>query len=374
MIEAMPGSWSGRSFDVAIVGARVAGSISATFLGEAGYRVLLVDSARFPSDTISTHFFRGAGLAGMLERLGLLDRVLALGCPPLTCEYQFGDDPTPTVVGPQDPGTLGYNLSCRRLALDGMLVERARTSGVAVHERATARELVVDLDGRVSGLVVDHDGRRVNVRTGLVVGADGRASPVARWLDAAVERREPATRALYFRYLRDLRGPDGTWNGPEFSIVGDEMAYVFPSDDDVACLAISVNLQVFERFRRGPESAFEERIARHPGLIARYRASTPISRVLGTGPKDALIRRSSGPGWALVGDAAMHQDPWTGLGMDNAAVHAAFLAEAIDEARSGRASEVDAFGTYRIRCDEHALGGFDYTAATGRDLSRPAEA
>ncbi|HEY8636672.1 MAG TPA: FAD-dependent monooxygenase, partial [Candidatus Limnocylindrales bacterium] len=59
--------------DVAIVGARVAGSVTAILLGRAGYRVALIDSTTFPSDTISTHFFRGAGLVSVLERLGLLD-------------------------------------------------------------------------------------------------------------------------------------------------------------------------------------------------------------------------------------------------------------------------------------------------------------
>src|SRR5262245_28593233 len=95
-----------------------------------------------------------------------------------------------------------------------------------------------------------------------------------------------------------------------------------------------------------------------------------MSRILGSGPKDAVIRRASGPGWALVGDAAMHQDPWTGLGMDNAGVHAGFLAEAIDDWRSGRASEDDAFRACRRGRDEHALAGFDFTADYGRDLPR----
>ncbi len=45
-------------YDVIIVGARVAGSIVAALLGDAGYRVLLVDRATFPSATLSTHFFR----------------------------------------------------------------------------------------------------------------------------------------------------------------------------------------------------------------------------------------------------------------------------------------------------------------------------
>jgi 2-polyprenyl-6-methoxyphenol hydroxylase-like FAD-dependent oxidoreductase len=94
--------------DVAIVGARIAGSVTAALLGTAGYRVLVVDTATFPSDTISTHFFRGAGLGAVLARLGLLDDVLALGSSPLTREYDFrGDDPTPVIEGPQDPGDVG---------------------------------------------------------------------------------------------------------------------------------------------------------------------------------------------------------------------------------------------------------------------------
>jgi flavin-dependent dehydrogenase len=91
--------------------------------------------------------------------------------------------------------------------------------------------------------------------------------------------------------------------------------------------------------------------------------------MLGTGPKDAVVRRPIGPGWALVGDASLHQDPWTGLGMDNAAVHAGFLAEAVTGWLAGHEPEAEAFATYHQRRDAHALDGFDETARYGRDLS-----
>src|SRR6266496_2542495 len=45
-------------YDVIIVGARVAGSVLAALLGGQGHRVLLLEKAHFPSDTLSTHFFR----------------------------------------------------------------------------------------------------------------------------------------------------------------------------------------------------------------------------------------------------------------------------------------------------------------------------
>jgi menaquinone-9 beta-reductase len=356
--------------DVAIVGARVGGSVLATLLAQAGHRVLVVDAARFPSDTISTHFFRGEGLGAALVRLGLLDAVLALGCPPLRRQYDYaGMDPTPLIGPPQDPGELGYALSVRRLSLDVLLVERARAAGADVREATVVRALTWEGD-RVTGLVTEGEGGRVETAARLVVGADGRSSLVARLVQAGEERREPASRAMYYRYVRGYRGPGDSWDGPEFSLIGDEMVYVFPSDDDVACVAVSVNLAVFQTFRSDPDAAFADRVASHPGIGPRFAGSMGLGRLLASGLKDAVVRAPWGPGWALVGDASMHQDPWSGLGMDNAGTHATYLAEAIDDWLAGRRSETDAFADYHRRRDAHALPGFDQTATLGRDLSQ----
>jgi len=357
------------AFDVAIVGARVAGTVLGTLLGEAGYRVLIVDSTTFPSDTVSTHFFRGAGLGSVLVRLGILEEVLALGSPPLTHQLDFGgEDVEPSVSEAQDPGELGYGLSVRRVTLDQLLVDRARAvPGVEILEGTQARALVWDRD-RVAGLMVERAGTTREVRARLVVGADGRRSAVARWVDAAVERRETATRALYYRYVHGFGRLHPPMDAVEFSLAGDELAYIFPSDSELACVAVSINLAAFAESRGAADEHFDRRIASHPGIAGRYAASTKEGRLLGSGPVDSLIRTPSGPGWALVGDAAMNQDPWSGLGMDNAGMHATFLADAITDWLAGRSAEATAFAAYRERRDEHALGGFDFTATVGRDL------
>src|SRR5439155_7537803 len=67
-------------YDVIVVGARAAGSPTAMLLARRGYRVLLVDKARFPKDTVSTLYIHQPGLA-CLQRWGLLDRLRATGCP-----------------------------------------------------------------------------------------------------------------------------------------------------------------------------------------------------------------------------------------------------------------------------------------------------
>jgi flavin-dependent dehydrogenase len=251
-----------------------------------------------------------------------------------------------------------------------MLLQRARrTSGVEVWEATTARGIVRGSDSRVAGITIERGGETTTVNARLVIGADRRGSAVARWVEAASIRRETATRAMYFQYLRGYRGPNGSWNGPEFSFLGDELVYAFPSDDDVTCLAISINLEMFAAFRTAPERMFKSRILEHQGIGPRFEAAAPISKILGSGPKDAVIRQSNGPGWALVGDAAINQDPWTGLGMDNAGIHASFLADAVDSWLAGRTDERTALADYARRRDDHALPGFDVTAEAGRDLS-----
>jgi 2-polyprenyl-6-methoxyphenol hydroxylase-like FAD-dependent oxidoreductase len=60
-------------YDVIVIGARCGGSPTAMLLARKGYRVLLVDKATFPSDTISTHMIHPPGVAA-LKRWRLLER------------------------------------------------------------------------------------------------------------------------------------------------------------------------------------------------------------------------------------------------------------------------------------------------------------
>ena len=77
----------------------------------------------------------------------------------------------------------------------------------------------------------------------------------------------------------------------------------------------------------------------------------------------------AGPGWVLVGDAALHQDPWSGLGIDMAAVHATFLADAIIGHLAGDVDERTAFAAYHERRNEHGLGRYLETVALAADLT-----
>lgn len=364
-----------HAFDVIVVGARIAGSTIAALLGERGLSVLLVERVRFPSTTISTHFFRGELLVAVLDRLSVLDEVLALGCPPLRREWSFGfGTPGPDEGPPQDPGDAGFSLSVRRSPLDDLLLRRARrTAGVVVAQPVSVTGLLRE-DGRIVGARLRDRGAEHDVTSRVVVGADGRHSIVAREVAAAVEHEAEPLRTLYYRYMSGWRGPDGSPpDAAEFSLNGDEIAYVFPSDAGLACIGVSAPRRDFDAFRAGPDNELGRRIGAHPGLAARWADAAPAGRAAGGPPEASWIRTPVGPRWVLVGDAAVHQDPWTGAGMDTAGVHAVLAADAIAAWLCDGVPEADALARYHRERDEHVLADWEECTTLARDLSQLAE-
>src|SRR6202012_4066697 len=112
------------------------------------YRVLLLDRATFPSDTISTHLIQPTGIAA-LNRWGLLGQLLATRCPPVGAyAFDFG----PVTTG-GSPGTSGSPVAYapRRTVLDSLLVGAAAGAGAEVREGFTVGEVLTD-GGRGTGI------------------------------------------------------------------------------------------------------------------------------------------------------------------------------------------------------------------------------
>jgi flavin-dependent dehydrogenase len=208
--------------------------------------------------------------------------------------------------------------------------------------------------------VVDADGAEHHAS--VVVGADGRRSTVARLVAAPKELEHPAARVLLYRYVSGYTGAIGE-PGPEFSLLGNEMAYAFPSDHGITCIALTVPLGAFESARANPGAFFDTHLTEHQGIWPRYRASTPHGRIVAGRPSDDYVRRAAGPGWALVGDSGTHQDPWSGLGMDTAARQARVLADSL------ASGEPDWPARYAAARDTVTLDRYKETVAAAPDLS-----
>ena len=184
-------------YDVAIVGARVAGASLALLLGRQGHRVLLLDRDRFPSDTLSTHLLQPAAVA-LLERLGVLEEVEELGLRRISRLRACIEDCA--FEGPISGAVPGYALAPRRDWLDAILLRRALDqAGVELLEGTAVEGLLWDQE-RVAGVRLKS--RSIPAR--IVVGADGKDSHVARWVEAETYIDLPSTRPIYYAYCRGL--------------------------------------------------------------------------------------------------------------------------------------------------------------------------
>ena len=316
---------AGERVDAIVVGARCAGSAAAAALARAGRRVVALDRVAFPADTISTHLIWPGGVAE-LQALGALERVRALGAPPLPLalagagELEIRGDYTP-VDG------IDHALCVRRPGLDAALVATARAAGAEIRERCAVTELV-HLAGRVAGVRCrDADGGEYELRAPLVVGADGRRSTVARLAGAQRPYRErPSGRACFFAYWEDGR-PDWRSTAAQWR-EGAELGTAFPCDGGLLLVLLQPPAARAGAFRADLAGEYARTVASIPGLAERLRGCHQATKVRSATGIASYFRHSSGPGWALAGDAGHFKDPVTAQGIRDALRYGRRLGEA----------------------------------------------
>jgi flavin-dependent dehydrogenase len=341
-------------YDVIVVGARVAGAPTAMLLANLGYRVLLVDRARFPSDTVSTHLVHPPGMAA-LERWGLADAVIATGCPPVT-SYSLDLGPFAIAGTPRGLPAAPRAYAPRRFAIDTILVEAAAAAGVEVRPGFAVNDLVVE-DGVVHGIRGWSAGASVTERATVVIGADGVRSFVADAIRATVHHETPTLSVLYYAY----------WSGLPFT--GDFNLYargqrgigIITTADGLNVVVAAWPMAEFEANRHDLAGNYRKTFATDPELDGLLDEGRMESRILGATMPNRY-RQAFGPGWALVGDAGYVKDATTAQGMSDAFVDAESLVSALDDALSGRRAFDAALADHQRARDERTRPMFDLTA------------
>jgi 2-polyprenyl-6-methoxyphenol hydroxylase-like FAD-dependent oxidoreductase len=334
--------------DVIVVGARCAGAPTAMLLARQGHRVLLVDRARFPSDTVSTHLLHQPGVAA-LDRWGLLDRLVATGCPPIdTYRFDFG----PVVL----EGSPGIAYGPRRTILDALLVDAAAEAGAEVRQGFSVEEIVIE-DGRVTGI---RGGGRTE-RAAVVVGADGRHSLVARAVRPEQYHQKPPLLAGYYAYWSGL-----PMHGRFESYVRADRGFsAWATHDDRTIVVGGWPYAEFEVNKADVEGNFLAMLELAPDFAARVRAGTRETRFAGAAVPN-YFRTPYGPGWALVGDAGYNRDFITAQGMQDAFRDAELCADALHDVLSGTRSFDVAMAGYRSARDTQVLSMYEFTTELAR--------
>jgi 2-polyprenyl-6-methoxyphenol hydroxylase-like FAD-dependent oxidoreductase len=342
-----------NGYDAIVVGARCAGSPTAMLLARRGYRVLLLDQATFPSDTISTHLIHPPGIAALRD-WGLLERVLATGCPEIdTYAYDLGPF---TITGRPGTDDSPVAYAPRRTVLDKLLLDAAGEAGVEVRQGFTVTKVVSE-DGRVTGVRGHHKGEAsITERARVVIGADGHHSLVARSVQSPPYHVKPALQISYYTYVSGLP-MDGRF---EVYLRPDRGFAAWPTNDDLTVVIGGWPVSELATNRKDVEGYFFATLDLVPGFAARFHAGRRETRFVGMSVAN-FLRRPYGPGWALVGDAGYTKDFITGLGISDAFRDARLCSGALDEAFSGARDFADALADYQCERDRQSLPFYEFT-------------
>ena len=312
--------------DAVIVGARCAGAATALLLARAGARVVVIDKGAYGSDTLSTHaLMRGAVL--QLHRWGILPAVVAAGTPAV-CSTTFSYREQDVTVPIEERFGVSALYAPRRALLDRILVDAAATSGADFRYGVRVDDVIVDDRGRVRGITALAAGARLRVEADIVIGADGLRSTIAQRVGAqsVVDGRHSA--GVLYSYWEGVPIEGYYWRFLNRASIG-----AIPTNGGATCVFASVPSARFRGEIQGNAAQSYRRLIREVSAVfdARLHEARQVEPVRGFGGQAGFIKRSSGPGWALVGDAGYFKDPLTAHGITDALRDAELLARAIGQ-------------------------------------------
>jgi flavin-dependent dehydrogenase len=295
--------------EVAIVGAGPAGSTLAAFLGARGISTLLVDKATFPRDKVCGEYMSPEAL-GTLDRLGVLGRVESAPHRKLFGILIHSYDGTASrgtyrPVGPYAPYR-PYGLAIRREIFDEILFRHAASyPSVRVEEGFRVDGLLYE-GGRVVGI----RGPRGEVRSWLVVGADGARSVIGRELGLSTPD-ERLRKYAFAGYWKDM--PHEEYGELHMGLPG--YFALAPVDQALVNINFVVDQSAVGEARGDAEGFYRRSLEANPRLRERLRGASLVGPVRATGPIARRCRGTVAPGAILIGDAAEFVDPFTGEGL-----------------------------------------------------------
>jgi 2-polyprenyl-6-methoxyphenol hydroxylase-like FAD-dependent oxidoreductase len=354
--------------DAIIVGARCAGAATAMLLARRGHKVLLVDRATFPSDLPHGHLLHGRGPA-RLKRWGLLGRVANTGAPAITTiTSDYGDFPLSDHGIEVGGAPLGYGP--RRGILDRILVEAAVEAGVELRTGFAVQDYIGD-GHRITGIRGRESAGRtlVTEQAAVTIGADGRNSRLARTVGAPVYDELPPLTCWYFSYWSGV--PDA--EGLELYLRGRRLIIGFPADAGLTAVFVAWPASMLPQVRTDIPGHFMEALRGVPQLAERLQEGRQADRFYGASDLPNFLRRPHGPGWALVGDAGCHKDPFLALGMCDAFRDAELLTNALDDAFTGLRPLDQSLAAYHAVRDRATLPDYRLNALLARTMAAPEE-
>lgn len=287
-------------YDVVVVGAGPAGSVTAKTAAERGLDVLLIER----NQEIGVPVKCAEGVSKEIEKFVALDRRWI--CAEVKGANIYGPDGTKVVLSAETMDETGYVLE--RRIFDKFLASEAARAGAKIRVRTEAYDLIEE-EGYAKGVYVRCMGEDTRVFAPVVVGADGVESRVGRW--AGINTRlQPSNISVCAEFLMCDIELNGDYS--EF-FLGSEVApkgyaWVFPKGGDCANVGLGIGGDVSDEKHRALD--YLKAFVRN-----KFPDGKTVAEMYGVVPLSGPSYESVADGLILVGDAARQVNPLTGGGI-----------------------------------------------------------
>ena len=321
-----------RSYDAIIVGAGPGGSSTALFLAKAGKKVLLIDKARFPREKVCGDAFSGKSI-GIARELGLID--------------EFGQHPHAivrglTMVAPNGKAVTVPFPNATGMDFAGYTIQRVRTDNIFLSAALLDANIFVRQEFSVTALIRDETGAVCGVsgtdtlngnfysyKGRVVVGADGAASAISRLVGLP---NQPLSHV--YTAIR------GYWNNVEGLTDNIELYFmdgvlpgylwIFPLGGKRANIGLGILSDDLIKRKKHPNTILLEALQSNKQIAPRMKDAKQDGKIGAWAiPNGSYIKKNTGDGWLLVGDAASLVDPFSGEGVGNALSSGKYASQAI---------------------------------------------
>jgi len=284
-------------YDIIVVGAGPAGSIASRFAAEKGASVLMLEKDRDVGYPVRCG--EAISKAGVSEFIEPDERWISAHINKFAL---ISPDGTEAIV---EFGDAGYVLE--RRIFDYELAKTAAKAGAEILTRAYVNGLIIE-NGKVCGVKFDYRGQQKELRSKIVIGADGVESRVGRWagLKTYIDFRD--MECCVQITASNINVDDGTL----YFYFGQNVApggyfWIFPKVNGAANIGLGVSGMVGKK---------KSALSFLNNFMEKNFPNAPVlTSIAGGVPSSITLEKISAPGIMLVGDAARQVNPLSGGGI-----------------------------------------------------------
>ena len=320
-------------YDAIIIGGGPAGSSAAISLAQRGARVLVLEEKRMPRGKLCGEFITPECFPS-LERLGVMDRMLAAGAQKITRVNLIGSngESVQTHISKMS-NDAPWAMSLSRARFDQILFDRAREAGAECIEGMAVKGCVYDGEhpGGIEALSLA-DGKQVSFKARLIIDASGRNS---RLMFGRRERVAGRRGSRLYALKAHLTGVEPAGESVELFFFPQGYGGLARVEEGLVNLCFIVDERTLKTAGGDPLRVVETSLMNNRLARERLRAARVVGKWYSAGPLTFGRKRLTRDGIIAIGDASGMIDPFTGTGIQIALRTGEIAADAIVETMSG---------------------------------------